>query len=59
MTRPTLENLIKDRLAMQPYEFAMAVGLNVKTLRRYYNKNRLLLNLIIAGYEREVLIRRP
>ena len=53
--RPTLESLIHEKTGLKVYEFARAVGLPRTQIGSWWTNNRLTLNLLIAGYEREVL----
>ena len=53
--RPTLEALIHEKTGLKVYEFSAVVGIGRSKLDSWWRDNRLALNLLIAGYEREVL----
>ena len=54
MKRHTLEEKLKEELNMTPMDFAAAVGVSRNIPARWFNSNRRLLNMVIAGYKVEV-----
>ena len=55
LKRPTLEAEIKERTGLKVYEFCTAVGIGMSTITSWWRGNRLVLKLLISGYEREVM----
>jgi len=53
--RPTLEALIHEKTGLKVNVFCRVVGITQPQAGRWWRDNRLALNLLIAGYEREVL----
>ena len=54
MKRHTLEERIQDETALTVREFTSQLGIKPAVLQRYHNSNRVMLNIILAGYRAEV-----
>ena len=54
MKRHTLAELIFDETALTVREFTSQLGIKPAVLQRYHNSNRVMLNIILAGYRVKV-----
>ena len=54
MKRHTLEERIQDETALTVREFTSQLGIKPAVLQRYHNSNRVMLNIILAGYRVKV-----
>ena len=54
MKRHTLEERIRDETGLTVKEFTTQLGIKPDVLQRYHNSNRVMLNIILAGYRSEV-----
>jgi hypothetical protein len=54
MKRHTLEERIRDETGLTVKEFTTQLGIKPAVLQRYHNSNRVMLNIILAGYRVKV-----
>lgn len=53
-SRPTLNGLLQEKVGMDRTVFARTLRLKPATLDFWWKNNRLVLNLLISGYQQEV-----
>lgn len=52
--RPTLNALLQEKVGMDRLVFARVLNISVHTLDSWWRHNRLVLRLLLAGYQQEV-----